>query len=78
MLDILVISNKVDPITSIHLAKSGWKYGAGAGVLKKRGEWHLSYLIFQGLSFLYSEITLDFAKLCYVFEGRFFSATIIL
>ena len=33
---------------------------------------------FQGLSFLYSEITLNFAKLCYVFEERFFSATIIL
>ena len=33
---------------------------------------------FQGLSFLHSEITLPFAKLCYVFEEKlFFSATII-
>ena len=34
-LKILAISNKVDPITSIHLGKRGWKYGAGAGVLKR-------------------------------------------
>ena len=34
---------------------------------------------FQGLSFLHSEITLPFAKLCYAFEEKiFFSATIIL
>ena len=33
----LVISNKVDPIASIHIAKRGWKYGAQAGVLKRRG-----------------------------------------
>ena len=33
----------------------------------------------QGLSFLHSEITLPFAKLCYAFEEKlFFSATIIL
>ena len=33
---------------------------------------------FQGLSFLHSEITLPFAKLCYAFEEKlFFSATII-
>ena len=32
-----MISNKVDPITSIHLAKRGWKYGAEAGVLKRKG-----------------------------------------
>ena len=63
-----MISNKVDPITSIHLAKRGWKYGAEAGVLKRRG--HGTFPIcffFQGLSFLYSEITLDIVKLCYVF-----------
>ena len=35
MPDILVISNKVDPITRIHLVKRRWKYGAG--VLKRRG-----------------------------------------
>ena len=34
---ILVISDKVDPITSIHVAKRGWKYGAEAGVLTRRG-----------------------------------------
>ena len=73
-----MISNKVDPITSIHLAKRGWKYGAEAGVLKRRGTGTFPILFFQGLSFLYSEITLNFAKLCYVFEERFFSATIIL
>ena len=34
---------------------------------------------FQGLSFLYLEITLNFAKLCYALEEiLFFSATIIL
>ena len=55
-------------MTSIHLAKRGWKYGAEAGVLKRRG--HGTFPIcffFQGLSFLYSEITLDIVKLCYVF-----------
>ena len=33
---------------------------------------------FQGLSFLHLEITLLFAKLCYAFEEKFFSSTIIL
>ena len=28
------------------ILKSGWKYGAGAGLLK-RGDWHFSYLIFS-------------------------------
>ena len=33
---------------------------------------------FQGLSFLYLEITLPFAKLCHAFEEKiFFSATMI-
>ena len=27
--------------------KKGWKYGAGAGLLKRGGGWHLSYLIFS-------------------------------
>ena len=49
--------------------KRGWKYGAGADL----------FSIFKGLSFLHLEITLPFAKLCYVFEENlFFSVTIIL
>ena len=68
--------------------KKGWKYGAGAGLLKRRGgglvlkrgeagAFPIKY--FQGLSFLHSEIILLFAKLCYAFEEKlFFSATIIL
>ena len=54
-------------MTSIDLAKSWWKYDAGAGVLKKRGDGTFPICFFQGLSFLYSEITLDIVKLCYVF-----------
>ena len=27
--------------------KKGWKYGAGAGLLKRGGSWHFSYLIFS-------------------------------
>ena len=55
-------------MTSIHLAKSWLKYDAGAGVLKRRGDGTFSIcFFFQGLSFLYSEITLDIVKLCYVF-----------
>ena len=42
-----------------------WKYGAGAGLLKRGVGWHFSYLIL--------EITLPFTKLCYVFEEKFFS-----
>ena len=36
--------------------------------------------LFKGLSFLHSEITLPFAKLCYGFEKKkfFFSSTIFL
>ena len=37
-----------------------------------KGSWHFSYLIFQGLSLLYLDITLPFAKLYYAFEGKFF------
>ena len=33
---------------------------------------------FQDLSRLHLEITLPFAKLCYAFEEKYFSATIIL
>ena len=50
-------------------------------VLKGRGEWTGTFPIkfFQVLSFLHSEITLSFAKLCYAFEEKlFFSTTIIL
>ena len=48
-------------------------------VFLKGGDWHFFQSnFFQGLSFLYSEITLIFAKLCYVFEERFFSAITIL
>ena len=71
-----MISNTVDPITSIHLAKRGSKYSAEAGVLKRTDTFPIYF--FQGLSFLNSEITLNFAKLYYVFEERFFSGTIIL
>ena len=50
----------------------------GAGLLK-RGAGTFPIKSFQGLSFLHSEITLSFAKLCYAFEEKlFFSATIIL
>ena len=54
------------------ITKGVWKYGAGAGLLK-RGMWagHFFYLIFSGLSFLHLEITsLPFAKLCYAFEEK--------
>ena len=41
--------------------------------------WLFSYLTIQDLSFLHLQVTLPFAKLCYVFEEKlFFSATIIL
>ena len=39
--------------------------------------WNFSYLIFQGLSFLHSEITLIFAKLRCAFEGKLFFSAII-
>ena len=56
--------------------KRRWKYGEGAGLLKKRGA---GTFPFQGLSFLHLDINLLFAKLCYAFEEKlFFSATIIL
>ena len=48
-------------------------------VFLKRGAGTLPIKFFQGSSFLHSEITLPFAKLCYAFEEKFFfSATIIL
>ena len=56
----------------------GWKYGVGAVVLKG-GAGTFPIKFFQGLSFLYLEITLPFAKLCYAFEEKkIFSATIVL
>ena len=55
----------------------------GLVFLKGVGGWGglggLALFLFQSLSFLYLEITLPFAKLCYAFEEKlFFSATIIL
>ena len=48
-------------------------------VFLKGGAGTFPIKFFQGLSFLHSEITLPFAKLCYAFEEKsFFSATIIL
>ena len=45
----------------------GWKYGTGAGLLKRwAGTFPIKF--FQSLSFLYLEITLAFAKLCCAFE----------
>ena len=43
--------------------KNGWKYGAEAGSLKRRGL--VLYLIFSRIIYLNSEITLSFAKLRY-------------
>ena len=63
---------------TLKIEKRGWKYGAGAGLLK-RGAGIFPIYFFKGLSFLHSEITLSFAKLCYAFEEKKnFSATIIL
>ena len=65
------------------IKKRGWKYGVGAGLLK-RGAWHFSYLSFWRfviftIPFTLCKITLPFAKSCYPFEEKlFFSATIIL
>ena len=60
----------------------GWKYGAGAGLLKRDGGGGAGTFpieFFQGLSFLHSENNLTFAKVCYAFtEKLFFSATITL
>ena len=51
----------------------------GQVFLKGRGAGTFPLQFFQGLSFLYLEITLSFAKLCYAFKEKiFFSATIIL
>ena len=53
--------------------KRGWKYGTGAGLLKKGGG--LALFLFN----FFKVITLPFAKLSYAFEQKlFFSATIIL
>ena len=60
-------------------SKKGWKYGAGAGLLKRWGPVTFPIYFFQDLSFLHLEIALPFAKLCYAFEEKlFFSATIFL
>ena len=50
--------------------KKGWKYGAGAGQLKK-GAGIFPIRFFQVLSFLQGKIILLFAKLCYTFEDKF-------
>ena len=48
-------------------------------VFLKGGAGTFPIKLFQGLTFLHTEITLPFAKLCYAFEEKlFFSATIIL
>ena len=53
------------------ILKREWKYSAGAGLLKRgRGAGTFRFLFFQGLSFLHLEITLSFAKLCYVLEEK--------
>ena len=48
--------------------KKGWKYGPGAGILKRKGGGTDTFpiLFFQGLSILHLEITLPFAKLLYI------------
>ena len=53
------------------IKKRGWSMVPGK-VFSKRGGLAFSYLIFQGLSFLYLEITLLFAKLCYLKKKIFF------
>ena len=63
----------------LKIKKKRWKYGAGAGLLK-RGDWHFSYLIFSKFViftfrnyFILCKIVLyNFAKLCYAFEEKFF------
>ena len=58
------------------IRKGVWNYGVGEGAGKGLA---FPCLICKGLSFLYLEITLLFAKLYYSFEEKlFFSATIIL
>ena len=54
------------------IKKRGWKYGAGAGPLKRGEADTFPIYFFQGLSFLHLEITLLFAKFCYVFEENLF------
>ena len=61
------------------LKKGGESMVLGWGGLLKRGAGTFPIQFFQGLSFLHSEITLPFAKLCYAFEKKLlFSVTIIL
>ena len=50
----------------------------GQVVLKGGGLALFQFIFFQDLSRLHLEITLPFAKLCYAFEEKSFSATIIL
>ena len=50
--------------------KRGWEDGAGAGVLKGGGLALFLFNFFIVFSFLHLEITLPFAKLCYVFEEK--------
>ena len=49
--------------------KSGWIYGAGAGLLKG---WAGTFHFFFFSRFIILEITLSFAKLCYAFQENFF------
>ena len=50
--------------------KKGWKYHAGADLLKRRGPGTFPICFFQGLSFLHLEIILPFAELCHAFEEK--------
>ena len=53
--------------------KGGWRYGVGAGLLKRgREAGAFPIQFFQSLSFLHSKITLPFVKLCYAFEEKNF------
>ena len=51
-----------EDLRKIEKFKKGWKYGAGAGLLK-RGVGTFPIYFCQGLSCLHLEITLSFAKL---------------
>ena len=50
----------------------GVKVWSSADLLKKGGADTFPISFFQGLLFLYLEITLPFAKLCYAFEKKKF------
>ena len=49
------------------ILKSGWNYGAGAGLLK-RGLWHFCYLIFSRFIIFTFRYYFILRKLCYAFD----------